>query len=104
MVGFRVRCKTHQALTLIVTELIFIVVEQPYRGNGPGSKLLRYAVAEAKVASIPFCVCSEPAARPLFDKHNFLEEVHADMDLSARAPPYTGFGVFRLTGMVWRPE
>lgn len=90
--------------SLIVVELVFIVVEQAYRGKGLGTQLLQRAFAEAREAGVPLCVCSEPAARPFFDKFGFVEVLHADMDLSVWAPPYTGFGVFRLTGMVWQPE
>ncbi|PPJ55468.1 hypothetical protein CBER1_08018 [Cercospora berteroae] len=81
-------------------ELVFIVVEQAYRGKGLGSRLLQRGLAEVRAAGVPLCVCSEPAARPFFDKFGFVEVVHADMDLSVWAPPHTGFGVFRLTGMV----
>lgn len=91
-------------MALTFPDLIFIVVDQPYRGKGLGSQLLQHAFAQAKAARIPFCVCSEPAARPFFDKHGFTEVVHANMDLSTWAPPHTGYGNFRLTGMVWRPE
>lgn len=92
-----------QALT-VGTELIFIVVDQAFRGKGLGSQLMQRGFAEARAAGLPLCVCSEPAPRSFFDRSGFSEVVHADMDLSAWAPPYTGFGVFRLAGMVWRPE
>lgn len=89
---------------LINPELVFIVVDQPWRGKSIGSQLLQRGFAEAKAAGVPFCVTSEPAARSFFVKSGFIEVNHADMDLGVWAPPYTGFGVFRLTGMVWRPE
>jgi predicted N-acetyltransferase YhbS len=97
-----VRRKTEQALT--VTDLVFIVVDQLYRGKGVGSQLLQRGFAEARAAGIPFCVVSEPAARPFFEKSGFKEVVHTNMDLSVWAPPHSGFGACRLTGMVWRPE
>jgi predicted N-acetyltransferase YhbS len=80
MVDSLVRRKTEQALT--VTDIVFVVVDQLYRGKGVGSQLLQHGFAEARATGIPFCVVSEPAARSFFDKFGFEEVVHADMDLS----------------------
>jgi predicted N-acetyltransferase YhbS len=80
MVDSLVRRKTEQALT--VTDIVFVVVDQLYRGKGVGSQLLQRGFAEARATGIPFCVVSEPAARSFFEKFGFEEVVHADMDLS----------------------
>ena len=46
-------------------------------------------------------VCTEPQAHGFYVKWNFRVGKHVDLDLSKYAPPYSGFGLFRLTNMFW---
>lgn len=58
----------------------------------------------ARSEDLPLFVTSEPEAQGFFDKLGMREIKHVDMDLSKYAPPYTGFGLFRMIGMVWSPN
>jgi hypothetical protein len=51
-------------------------------------------------AGIPLTVFAEPGAREFFSNRGFEDVKSADIDLAKWAPSYSGFGVFRLSGMV----
>jgi hypothetical protein len=55
----------------------------------------------AKAEGVPLALCSEPAAYDFFVKLGFRDTRHVDIDLSKWAPAYSGFGMFRLAGMIW---
>jgi hypothetical protein len=64
---------------------------------------LQICFDKAKEEKLPLVVCSEPAANDFFASLGFKETEHADIDLAQFAPKYSGFGMFRLTGMIWEP-
>jgi hypothetical protein len=57
----------------------------------------------AKAEGLPLVVCSEPEAHDFFLALGFKDTRHFDIDLSKWAPAYSGFGMFRLFGMIWSP-
>jgi predicted N-acetyltransferase YhbS len=87
-------------LNCLNVDLTHIFVKPTYRRKGIGSQLVRIAVDKAAEAGIPFSVCSEPAAHDFFLKLGFKDTVHGDIDLRKWAPENSGFGNFRLYGMV----
>ena len=90
----------NRMLKRCIVELTHIYVKPAYRRKGIGSQLVRIAVDKAAEAGIPFAVCSEPAAHDFFLKLGFKDIVHGDIDLRRWAPEHSGFGNFRLFGMV----
>lgn len=64
---------------------------------------MQYAFSKAKAAGIPLIACTEPQVHGFFLKWSFRKGNHADFDLSKYAPPYSGFGLFRLTNLFWDP-
>jgi N-acetylglutamate synthase-like GNAT family acetyltransferase len=68
-----------------------------------GRQLLEIAFLRAREERLPLVVFSEPAAREFFGSLGFKEVGSAEIDLANFAPRGSRFGVFRLTGMVWRP-
>ncbi|KAF9883076.1 hypothetical protein FE257_004110 [Aspergillus nanangensis] len=84
-------------------EVTYIVVNPAYRNRGIGEELMQYVMGKAKTAGVPVAVGAEPQVYSFFIKHGFEERGHVDFDLAKWAPPYSGFGVFRLTGMIWYP-
>ena len=54
----------------------------------------------AEDAALPLSVCSEPGAHKFFLTLGFKDMKHAEIDLRNWAEENSGFGVFRLTGMV----
>ena len=81
-------------------ELTHIFVKPLHRNNGIGSQLVRLAVERAGEVEIPLTVCSEPGSHDFFLKRGFTDTKFADIDLTKWAPKYSGFGIFRLSGMV----
>lgn len=72
--------------------------------NSEAAKLLMGAAFEyARSEGLPLFTVAEPGARDFFAELGMRELKHGDMDLSRYAPPHTGFGVFRLTGITWSP-
>lgn len=57
----------------------------------------------AKAENIPFALHAEAPAHDFYVKLGFHETKYADIDLAKHAPRNSGFGVFRLTGMIWYP-
>jgi N-acetylglutamate synthase-like GNAT family acetyltransferase len=73
------------------------------RRHGIGSELVRQCFDRARAENLPLVVCAEPEAHPFFTAIGFQDTEHADIDLSQWASLYSGFGTFRLTGMIWSP-
>ena len=84
-------------------EITYIAVEQAHRRTGLGSKLMQVAFDRARAQGLPLFITSEPQVHGFCDKLGFKVVKHADMDLAQLAPPFTGFGMFRLYGMIWKP-
>ncbi|KAF2135232.1 uncharacterized protein K452DRAFT_293378 [Aplosporella prunicola CBS 121167] len=82
-------------------EVTYIYVKPSARGKGIGSRLMAEAFERAKTAGVLLTVSTEPAAYAFFAKLGFKETNHAEFDLSKWAPPYSGFGAFRLANMAW---
>lgn len=73
------------------------------QGHGIGSKLVQLGFDRARAESIPFALCAEAPAHEFYVKLGFEETKHGDIDLNKYAPANSGFGNFRLTGMIWVP-
>ncbi|KAF7554712.1 hypothetical protein G7Z17_g2709 [Cylindrodendrum hubeiense] len=82
-------------------EVTYIYVRPSYRRLGIGAQLVQKAFDKARGAGVPLTVAAEPAAYDFFVKLGFKDTKYVDFDLSKWAPPHSGFGVFRLAGMVW---
>jgi GNAT superfamily N-acetyltransferase len=80
-------------------ELTYIHVKPSYRRRGVGSRLVQRCLDTAKSVGVCVRASSEPAAHEFFVHQGFEDTKHVDMDLARYAPPYSGFGVFRLAGM-----
>lgn len=81
-------------------ELTHIYVKHTHRRRGIGSQLMELCLAKAKADGLPLVAKVEPGAYEFFSKHGFQDTKHGDIDLTKFSPPYTGFGLFRLAGMV----
>lgn len=83
-------------------ELTFLIIDPAHRNKGLGKELMEYALGKAKAAGIPLIACTEPQAHGFFLRwENVRVGKHVDMDLAKHAPPYSGFGPFRLTNLFW---
>ena len=78
-------------------------VDRAFRRRGIGRDLVRHVFAKAKAAGVPVAVSSEPQAYAFFIKMGFEETKSVEMDLAQWAPPYSGFGAFRLRSMICNP-
>ncbi|KAL3490071.1 hypothetical protein BJX62DRAFT_207940 [Aspergillus germanicus] len=84
-------------------EITYIIVSPTHRGRGIGKVLMKYVLDKAKSLNIPVALSSEPQVYSFFKKWGFQDTKHVDFDLVRWAPPHSGFGVFRLAGMIWYP-
>jgi N-acetylglutamate synthase-like GNAT family acetyltransferase len=84
-------------------EVVYIAVDRAFRLRGIGRDLIRHVFAKAKAAGVPVAVSSESQAYAFFSKMGFEETKSVEMDLAQWAPPYSGFGAFRLRSMIWNP-
>jgi N-acetylglutamate synthase-like GNAT family acetyltransferase len=64
---------------------------------------MEYVIDKAKTLNIPVALSSEPQVYSFFKKWGFEDTKHVDVDLAKWAPPYSGFGIFRLAGLIWYP-
>jgi N-acetylglutamate synthase-like GNAT family acetyltransferase len=86
-----------------IPEITYIIVSPTHRGRGIGKMLMEYVLEKAKSLDIPVALSSEPQVYSFFRRWGFEDTKHVDFDLAKWAPPYSGFGVFRLAGMIWYP-
>ncbi|KAJ0422004.1 hypothetical protein BJY00DRAFT_311406 [Aspergillus carlsbadensis] len=84
-------------------EITYIIIAPTHRTHGIGKMLMEYVFEKAKSLNIPVAVSSEPQVYSYFKKWGFEDTTHVDFDLAEWAPPYSGFGIFRLAGMIWYP-
>ncbi|KAJ6178164.1 hypothetical protein N7519_008625 [Penicillium mononematosum] len=84
-------------------ELVYLCVEPSYQRQGVGSSLLQLGFDRARAQAIPLATAAEAPAYGFFDKLGFKETRHVDIDLRKYAPENSGFGIFRLTGIIWKP-
>jgi hypothetical protein len=61
--------------------------------------LILLAIEEAKKTALPLFFDSTPAAHEFFLKSGFEDTESFEIGLESWAPPYSGFGAFRLFGM-----
>ena len=81
--------------------MTYIYVEPLSRKHGIGSQSMQICFDRAKAERVPLFLSSEPEAYDFFVKQGFRDTRHVDFDLSKWAPAYSGFGIFRLAGMIW---
>ncbi|KAJ1714208.1 acyl-CoA N-acyltransferase [Aspergillus flavus] len=84
-------------------EITYIVVKPEYRHRGIGKDLMDYVFNQARSAGVPVAVNAEPQIYEFFKRYDFHDTKHVDFDLAQWAPPYSGFGIFRLAGLIWHP-
>ncbi|KAJ5651893.1 hypothetical protein N7507_009319 [Penicillium longicatenatum] len=87
----------------IQAEVIYMCVKPSHQRKGIGSKLVQLGFDRAHAEDIPLTICAEAPADEFFNKLGFEDMTHCDIDLRKYAPANSGFGIFRLTGEVWRP-
>ncbi|KAL2822233.1 hypothetical protein BDW59DRAFT_180907 [Aspergillus cavernicola] len=85
-------------------KLIYILVKPEHRSRGIGQRLMEHMFTKAKSLGLPIALVTEPQVYNFFIKQGFKDTKHVDLDLAECAPPYSGFGIFRLAGMVWYPS
>ncbi|OJJ00779.1 hypothetical protein ASPVEDRAFT_40305 [Aspergillus versicolor CBS 583.65] len=85
-------------------ELTYMIVKPEHRGQGLGQSLLSHVANKAKIEGVPVALVSEPQAYGYWEKKGFTETEYRDIDLAQWAPPHSGFGTFRLSGMVLNPS
>ncbi|KAF2737629.1 hypothetical protein EJ04DRAFT_510077 [Polyplosphaeria fusca] len=83
-------------------ELTWIFVKPSARNQGIGTELVQAAIKKAQEAALPLLFNSEPPVHGFFLKLGFAETKTVDIDLSKWAPPYCGWGLFRLSAMALR--
>ncbi|KAL3461728.1 acyl-CoA N-acyltransferase [Aspergillus heterothallicus] len=84
--------------------ITYIIVHPSHRGRGIGTALMNYVFEKAKALGIPITISSEPQVHKFFKKHGFQDtKRNVDFELEKWAPPFSGFGTFRLAGMIWYP-
>ncbi|CEL10582.1 hypothetical protein ASPCAL13699 [Aspergillus calidoustus] len=84
-------------------EITYIIVAPAHRNHGIGRMLMEYVLDKAKSLNIPVSLSSEPQVYAFFKKWGFQDTKHVDFDLAEWAPPHSGFGIFRLAGLIWYP-
>lgn len=70
--------------------------------QGIGSKLIQLGLDRSKDDGTLLHVCAEAPAYEFFAKMGFKTTKHFDIDLRKYASANSGFGIFRLSGMMWR--
>ncbi|KAJ5116131.1 hypothetical protein N7456_000479 [Penicillium angulare] len=82
-------------------EITYMCVKPFAQRHGIGSKLVQLGFDRARAAGIPLFVCAEAPSIPFFTALGFKETEHVDIELRKYAPDNSGFGIFRLAGMIW---
>ncbi|OGM42254.1 hypothetical protein ABOM_009044 [Aspergillus bombycis] len=90
-------------MLLSLSEITYIVVKSEYRHRGVGKDLMDYVFDKARSADVAVAVSAEPQIYEFFKKCGFHDTKHVDFDLAQWAPPHSGFGNFRLAGLIWHP-
>jgi GNAT superfamily N-acetyltransferase len=91
-------------ILILKIDLIYICVEPRVQRHGVGAKLVQLGFDRAKAENIPFALGAEAPSHGFYVKLGFKETTHADIDLAKYASAHSGFGVFRLNGMIWYPH
>lgn len=81
-----------------------MIVKPEHRGQGLGQSLLSHVASKAKLEGVPVALVSEPQAYGYWEKKGFTDTKYRDIDLAQWAPPHSGFGTFRLSGMALNPS
>ncbi|KAE8371403.1 acyl-CoA N-acyltransferase [Aspergillus bertholletiae] len=84
-------------------EITYIVVNPEYRHCGIGKDLMDYVLNKARSTGVPVTVSAEPQIYEFFKQYGFQDTKHVDFDLAQWAAPHSGFGLFRLAGLIWYP-
>ncbi|KAJ5668525.1 uncharacterized protein N7477_007095 [Penicillium maclennaniae] len=84
-------------------EIVYMCVKPSCQRKGIGSKLVQLGLERAEAEGVPLAICAEAPAYELCVKLDFRDTNHCDIDLRNYAPAHSGFSIFRLSGMVWRP-
>lgn len=61
---------------------------------------MQSAIEKSKQEGIPLAAHAEPAAYQFFKSLGFKDTIRAEFDLAQFAPPHSGFGSFRLQGII----
>lgn len=85
------------------TEVVFGVVKKSHRRQGIGRTLMQPLLDRSKEEGVPIVTQAEPAGYEFFKSLGFKDTVGADFELAQFAPPKSGFGIFRLQGMIREP-
>ncbi|KAF4552126.1 Hypothetical protein D9617_11g009750 [Elsinoe fawcettii] len=81
-------------------DLTWFYVRPQSRRQGIGSQLVKFALARAKEQDLPLVTAAEPQPYDFMKKRGFKDTKHADFDLAKWAPPNSGYGTFRLSGII----
>ncbi|KAI1274707.1 hypothetical protein F5Y07DRAFT_372597 [Xylaria sp. FL0933] len=82
-------------------ELTHLYVEPSSRRQGIGSWLLQIIQEAAAAEKLPLTLFAEPNHHDFFVSHSFRDVKHVDIDLQKWAAPLSGYGVFRVSRMVF---
>ncbi|KAL4884886.1 acyl-CoA N-acyltransferase [Aspergillus karnatakaensis] len=85
-------------------ELTYIIVKSEHRGREIGARLMEHVFNKSRSLGVPIALVSEPQVLDFFLRQGFRERKYVDIDLAQWAPANSGFGDFRLTGMIWYPD
>lgn len=80
-----------------------IFVKEPYRLRGIGTQLMHQLIEKSEETKIPIFIKTEPEAYKFLLRMGFKDTKHVDEDLSKWSEEYTGYGIFRLSGMIRIP-
>ncbi|KAG8627982.1 hypothetical protein KVT40_003855 [Elsinoe batatas] len=80
--------------------LTWMYVRPESRRQGIGSGLVAFALETARKEGVPLVTAAEPQAYDFMKKRGFRDTKHVDFDLAKWAPSNSGYGVFRLSGLI----
>jgi Acetyltransferase (GNAT) domain len=84
-------------------EITYLGVTPLHRRKRIGTQLLQYCKARAHREDLALTVSCEPAGYDLFASRGFRDTVGDHFNLSVYAEACSGFGMFKLSVMIWRP-
>ncbi|KAI0424387.1 hypothetical protein F5Y09DRAFT_324553 [Xylaria sp. FL1042] len=82
-------------------ELTHMYVEPSSRRRGIGSRLLQIVEEAAAAENLPLTLFAEPNHHDFFVGHGFRDVKDVDIDLRKWAAPLSGYGVFRVSRMIF---